>query len=319
MADQLKEATLGDANDRHDIPLMLNSDKYAHTQVGFVENDTEEAGNFSIKGEKYTPKGAPSGKVVVLLSGSGGTNEAQLKTAAEFYCEQGATAYGLNYQGYGESGKLVPKVTDPTAYKTVDPDEGNNKTLYKDAYNIYKFVKDDSNAPDSNIIIHGYSLGGAVAAHLTKTLAKEGIKIGGLVLHSSIDSAYKQAKEQLKTDDDAKAAFKEEVGFTPGSFVRKLVGKANKAAVGGFNTKHHLKSLSKIYPDLPIHFMSGSDQDGEDHLAIGKTDLKDKAEQYFDNVTSSQGQGDHFASFEDHLAGGDEGLKTLLGIEPDDQ
>ncbi|HKZ70320.1 MAG TPA: hypothetical protein VJ020_09590, partial [Anaerolineales bacterium] len=105
--------------------------------------------------------------------------------------------------------------------------------------------------------------------------------LGGLVLHSSIDSAYTQA-------DKGSAEMMGPVGHVIGP----IAGMGNKMAAGSFDTASALKELAVYDPDLPVHLMSGSANAG-DQLALGKTGLGDVATSNFNTVTQNEGAGGH--------------------------
>jgi alpha-beta hydrolase superfamily lysophospholipase len=229
---------------------------------------------YALRGFRYDPKVERNGKAVILLSGSGGPNEKQLEPVANTYCEGGTTVYGIDYRGYGESVDLNKKGEESTPLLS-------EAGVYKDARRIYDYVNDAGFAP-SNIVLHGFSLGGAVASHLAKSLAKENIKLGGLVLHSSIDTAYRQ-------------------GTMGHSVLGIIPGLGAKGSGGNFDTIDHLKKLAKRDADLPIHFMSGTSRKG-DQLALEKTKLQDVKKDKFTNVSSYARAGDHLET-DQHVGG----------------
>jgi pimeloyl-ACP methyl ester carboxylesterase len=234
--------------------------------------------NFVLRGRRYQPKpeytaGPGHGKAIILLSGSGGPNENQLEPQAEFYSRQGSIVYAVNYRGYGGSrdkNKGVSKFFFGRESSPYLSEQG----LYDDAYKIFLYVSGQGFA-DNNIIIHGYSLGGAVAANLTKVLARQGRHLGGLVLHSSIETAYKAAKGNIGL---------------PG--VSHLAGLINKMSAGDFDTKSALMSIAQADPNLPIHLMSGEEESG-DQLALSATSLQGAATGLFANVSAYEGRGEH--------------------------
>lgn len=99
-------------------------------------------------------------------------NAEDLGTAA-FFLEElrnaGFAVFAYDYRGYGTSeGK---------------PSEEN---AYQDAQTAYKYVVEKLKIPPEKIIVHGRSLGGAVAVDLA---ARE--KCGGLIVESSFVSAFR--------------------------------------------------------------------------------------------------------------------------------
>jgi pimeloyl-ACP methyl ester carboxylesterase len=251
---------------------------------------------FVLRGRRYQPKaeyaaGPGHGKAIILLSGSGGPNENQLEPQAEFYSRQGSTVYAVNYRGYGGSrdkNKGVSKFFFGRESSPYLSEQG----LYNDACKIFLYVSGQGFA-DNNIIIHGYSLGGAVAANLTKVLARQGRHLGGLVLHSSIETAYKAAK-----------------GGIPISGFSHFAGLINKMSAGDFDTKSALKSIAQADPNLPIHLMSG--QQGDDELALSATSLQGAASNRFANVSAYEGRGEHLDTGEHMTPNQKNFLATLL-------
>lgn len=237
------------------------------------------ASKYILRGRRYDPKPAfaanPSaGKAVILFSGSGGPNEDMMEPVAEFYCRQGAVAFGVNYRGYGNSRDVGVLGGESTPFMS-------EQGIYDDARRIFNYVNQTAGFAAADITLHGFSLGGAVASHLAKKLAKPGpngqpgVQLGGLVLHSSIKSAYKAARD--------------ETGI-PG--VAQLGGLGAKGSAGNFDTEAHLRQLAARDPNLPIHFMGGSHNAG-DQLALSHTQLEQTGQGTFTNVSSRSGQGGH--------------------------
>jgi hypothetical protein len=113
-------------------------------------------------------------------------------------------------------------------------------------------------------------------------LAKENITLGGLVLHSSIDTAYRQG-----------TMGKPLLGIIPGL--------GAKGSAGNFDTIENLKKLAKRDADLPIHFMSGTEAKG-DQLDLDKTKLQNVKKSKFTNVSSYSRAGDHLET-DQHVGG----------------
>jgi dienelactone hydrolase len=211
-----------------------------------------------LRGYRYYPTANPNprpgdGKAVILFSGSGGTNQGQLSSAAEFYVRQGATVFAVDYRGYGRSRN----------------DYITEERLAKDAMRIYDYVRNQANFADANIIVHGYSLGGAIAAKVAKNVAKRGDQLGGLVLHSAMDSTYKAAKAGIGVP----------VLGQVGGFFASL-------SAGGFNTASRLNKIEAHDAAMPIHFMGGNQNQG-DQLALSATNLDQVGN--FGNRTSYTG------------------------------
>ena len=293
MGEQAKENVFGNDNDRKSIAISTNgvnndqTKSYTAQDISITAADVgENDDTFALKGRKYTPKnlnGSGAGQAVILFSGSGGSNEDQLEPAAAFYCRQGSEAFAVNYRGFGKSAnkdnqgqKLDLEVTDIS-------EEG----MVKDASRVFTYV--NKTYSDGNILLHGYSLGGAIAAKLTKRLAKDGKKLRGLVLHSSIETTYKAAKDELKAtnaDLNTKDEDKVSAALIPGMAL------GAKLAVGSFDTPESLEEIAKVDPDLPIHYMSGNFAQG-DQLALSHTRLMNTANTKLQNTSSAESLGGH--------------------------
>ncbi len=254
--------------------------------------------NFVLRGRRYDPtaafqNGPGQGKAVILLSGSGGPNENQLEPLAALYTRQGSTVFAVNYRGFGRSRDKNTGLSRLIHGKESSP-YLTEQGLYDDAYKIYLYVSGQGFA-DNNIVIHGYSLGGAVAANLTKKLAKQGKQLGGLVLHSSIKTSYEAAKGMVGVPGYA-----------------QLAGLMTKMSAGSFDTPEALQEIAQHDPNLPIHVMSGSG--ANEHLAVSDTDLQNEATGAgFTNVSGREGQGGHLQTGQHLTPRQRDFLTTLVG------
>ncbi|HEX8373777.1 MAG TPA: hypothetical protein VF606_01200, partial [Geminicoccaceae bacterium] len=102
--------------------------------------------------------------VVLLLTGSGGCAEEQgMGIAAEHSLRHDVNVMSVNYRGYGTSqGK-------PT-----------EKGLYQDAQAMYGELLNMGFRPE-NIVVHGFSMGAAVAAQLHSACDQAGVQLKGVV------------------------------------------------------------------------------------------------------------------------------------------
>ena len=288
------QSTFGSGDDRRQINTPTDQLDITNNK-SYVANDIAIRGGgfgskYVLRGRRYDPKphlaaGPGQGKAVILFSGSGGPNENQLEPVADFYAKQGTTAFAVNYRGYGGS-------RDKGAFGGEKNPWLSEDGLYHDARRIYKYVNQTGGFAPGDITLHGFSLGGAVASNLAKKLAKKGVQLGGLVLHSSIETAYKAAYAEG-----------EEMG---GKAVGVLGGLGSKLAAGDFSTSAHLKKLVERDPDLPVHFMSGG---YGDQLALDQTGLTGIGG--LNNSSSHQAGGDHLTT-SSHLQGNENFLATLL-------
>jgi dienelactone hydrolase len=103
--------------------------------------------------------------VVLFLSGSGGTAEGYGTEIAEFYQESGASMLAVNFGGYGGSTGGAP----------------TEQSLLEDGQAMLKHLLDLGYTEDQ-IIMHGFSMGGAVAGKLQAHNEKNGMKLRGLML-----------------------------------------------------------------------------------------------------------------------------------------
>ena len=210
-----------------------------------------------------------NGKAVILFSGSGGSNVVQLLPIAEQYAQQGYVCYGIDYRGFGHSGteeEVLEMEGDKPKSKTVySSGMISENRIYEDSRIIYNYVLSQGFSPN-NIILHGFSLGGAVASNLAVEIStkankkkEDSYKLGGLVLHSPMTSTSEMGKsqgremaEKMLEDSD----FKQLSGI--GAMIGGMAGSiATKGAMGSMSTKKNLDALSKLDADLPVAFMSG--------------------------------------------------------------
>ncbi|WP_135454298.1 MARTX multifunctional-autoprocessing repeats-in-toxin holotoxin RtxA [Vibrio echinoideorum] len=192
-----------------------------------------EAGRLSgyfHKGAKV-PEGEEStgnGKVVLFLHGSGSSSEEQASAIRSHYHKQNIDMLAVNMRGYGES------------------DGGpSEKGLYRDARTMFKYLVNDKGIDPSNIIIHGYSMGGPIAADLARFAAQNGQAVSGLLLDRPMPSM-------------TKAITAHEVVNPAG-----IVGALSKAVNGQFSVEKNLKGLPKDTPIMLLTDNEGLGGEGE--------------------------------------------------------
>ena len=204
-----------------------------------------------------------NGKTVILYTGSGqaGMMERGMGTTVMHYVNMGYQVFQMDYRGYGESGTKDKK----GKFKSEPLSE---KRFYEDGDAIFQGVKNLTGASNSDIIVHGYSMGGAIASHVMAKVAEENARkavagervdpIGGIVMDSAMKSLQYAATDAV------------------GSFA----GKIAKWAAGDYSAEDHLKIIAHYQPDTPILFVSGDKKatfsDGspnEDQLTILDTNL----------------------------------------------
>ncbi|AXN03834.1 MARTX multifunctional-autoprocessing repeats-in-toxin holotoxin RtxA [Vibrio anguillarum] len=175
-----------------------------------------------------TETSATSGKVVLFLHGSGSSSEEQASAIRSHYQKQGIDMLAVNLRGYGES------------------DGGpSEKGLYQDARTMFNYLVNDKGIDPSNIIIHGYSMGGPIAADLARYAAQNGQAVSGLLLDRPMPSM-------------TKAITAHEVANPAG-----IVGAIAKAVNGQFSVEKNLKGLPKETPILLLTDNEGLGEEGE--------------------------------------------------------
>lgn len=169
-----------------------------------------------------------SGKVVLFLHGSGSSAEEQASAIRNHYQKQGIDMLAVNLRGYGES------------------DGGpSEKGLYQDARTMFNYLVNDKGIDPSNIIIHGYSMGGPIAADLARYAAQNGQAVSGLLLDRPMPSM-------------TKAITAHEVANPAG-----IVGAIAKAVNGQFSVEKNLEGLPKETSILLLTDNEGLGNEGE--------------------------------------------------------
>ncbi|EHY0953877.1 MARTX multifunctional-autoprocessing repeats-in-toxin holotoxin RtxA [Vibrio cholerae] len=169
-----------------------------------------------------------SGKVVLFLHGSGSSAEEQASAIRNHYQKQGIDMLAVNLRGYGES------------------DGGpSEKGLYQDARTMFNYLVNDKGIDPSNIIIHGYSMGGPIAADLARFAAQNGQAVSGLLLDRPMPSM-------------TKAITAHEVANPAG-----IVGAIAKAFNGQFSVEKNLEGLPKETSILLLTDNEGLGNEGE--------------------------------------------------------
>ncbi|NJR12861.1 alpha/beta hydrolase [bacterium] len=239
-------------------------------------------------------QGLYAGKTVLFLSGSANAAENYSKSSAEYYCGEGANVLAVNYRGFGSSST---KGSDDQ-HRVMSSSELTDTMLYEDARSMFNWLSGNSVTSDQ-VIVQGYSLGGAVAANLVASLAGENIRVGGLVLHSAIDSAKAVATRS----------------WNPFSKIKGAIGSSQLGS--DFNTLKALKKLSKIpgMQDLPIAVISGNKKSG-DQLSDDTTGIhKQLGKMGFTNTGKKVSNMSHDP---DHLKNPNAAdvVKNLMGTQP---
>ncbi|MBO1385342.1 RTX toxin RtxA [Vibrio cholerae] len=227
----------------------LYGDKEARRKIGEITQtlldhavENGESQKVTLKGEAgrltgYYHQGAvssegetsaTSGKVVLFLHGSGSSAEEQASEIRNHYQKQGIDMLAVNLRGYGES------------------DGGpSEKGLYQDARTMFNYLVNDKGIDPSNIIIHGYSMGGPIAADLARYAAQNGQAVSGLLLDRPMPSM-------------TKAITAHEVANPAG-----IVGAIAKAVNGQFSVEKNLEGLPKETSILLLTDNEGLGNEGE--------------------------------------------------------
>jgi pimeloyl-ACP methyl ester carboxylesterase len=207
-------------------------------------NDLE--GRFYAAAPASPRAAANQNTVVLLLTGSGGSAEAQGTPIARAYSNAGVAVLSVNYRGFGQS-----HTTGQPLGQGGEPSEAG---LYTDAEAMFGFLQAGT-APlpqayqAGDIIVHGFSLGGPVAAHVAKYVQNSGQSIKMLVLDRAMPSVYKASRDAL-----AGGA----MGAAGGAWgIRHLGGALSKAFVGKMSISD---KVEKLDTQLRILFATANDQ-----------------------------------------------------------
>lgn len=260
----------------------------------------------------------PSGKVVLFFSGSGAPAEQFSANVVDDYAKEGIPVVTMNYRGFGES-KTLDKNGNPKGTPL------SEKSIYKDGKEMLNYVINVMHVKPENIILHGYSLGGAVAskvaADFAQTQQKKALeegrnpkKLGGIVLHSPINSMYSAGHNQIYDAFRGIPYVGGVLAVTLGHALGDFSGREAYLHSGAYNTKSHMERLHKFDPDIPVHYTSGLSRNG-DGLGLDRTKLHLNPKADFVNSSSSLVRGDHD---ENRLNTKNGGLQRMLNTSRND-
>lgn len=243
-------------------------------------------------GRIYKPVKNVTGKVAIVITGRGGSNAYMSPNLSASYLAAGAAVVCVDMRGFGSSYSVDKEQKRTGTYLSA-------AGMYADAREIYDYVKANMAGNTSDIIIHGYSLGGAVATKLAADIAAENAqklaqgktvtekdRLGGLVLSSPADKFSN--------------ALSHTVGSSKVGIVALATGLGEVAkgiaytTVGGLNTDEHLRTLHKYDPNIPVMFTSGEAK-FDDFLSLEATQLNHVKGAEFRNSTSETGMHGHEA------------------------
>ncbi|WLI10674.1 MULTISPECIES: alpha/beta hydrolase [Pseudomonas] len=96
---------------------------------------------------------------------------------ADKYQKNGVDVLAVNYRGFGKS-------------------EGtpSEQGLYQDAEAMFKHLTQTLKIPAEDVILHGYSMGGPIAAHLASKAQSDGHNVAGLILDRPMPSTSKATR-----------------------------------------------------------------------------------------------------------------------------
>ncbi|MDC9593659.1 MARTX multifunctional-autoprocessing repeats-in-toxin holotoxin RtxA [Xenorhabdus sp. IM139775] len=171
---------------------------------------------------------SPAKKVVLFIHGSGSSAEEQASVIQSHYQEQGVDMLAVNLRGYGTS-----------------DGHPNEKGLYQDARTMFRYLVNDRGIKPENIIIHGYSMGGPIAADLARYAEHNGQAVSGLLLDRPMPSM-------------TKAITAHEVPDPAG-----LTGALAKSVNGRFSVEKNLQGISKQTPIMLLTDGEGLGDAGE--------------------------------------------------------
>ncbi|MGL5214255.1 MAG: MARTX multifunctional-autoprocessing repeats-in-toxin holotoxin RtxA [Aeromonas hydrophila] len=194
-----------------------------------LQGDAGRLSGYLYKGAERpgTPQdGKPD--VVLFLHGSGSSAEEQADAVRSHYQKQGVDMLAVNLRGYGTS------------------DGGpSEQGVYQDARTMFRYLVEERGVAPGKILIHGYSMGGPIAADLARYAAEQGKPVGGLLLDRPMPSMSKAITAHELPN--------------PGG----LVGALAKAVNGRFSVEKNLDGLPKSTPIMLLTDNEGLGSEGE--------------------------------------------------------
>ena len=120
-----------------------------------------------IQGNIYRPAN-PNGKHVILYSGSGSPNQEQTYGDVQTYLNQGYTVHAYDYGGFGASQARNGKFSE--------------RTIQQDSLAMLHHVRNTEQIENSDIVLHGFSMGGPIAAMVARNAMIQSAQPGGTIL-----------------------------------------------------------------------------------------------------------------------------------------
>jgi pimeloyl-ACP methyl ester carboxylesterase len=174
-------SAFGLEEDRRRVPLTLKLRIDKGITAGNIRRVEIQGAAGSLSGYFHPPATAAkaSGKTVLFLSGSGAPVEELALDIARAYQQQGFGVLTMNYRGFGKS-----------------EGEPSEEGFHEDAMAMLNHLSQDPDLrlADSDIVLHGYSMGAPIAARLATELHLQGRGNGGLFLDRPMPSMSKAVR-----------------------------------------------------------------------------------------------------------------------------
>ena len=286
LTDTVNDYALGTYDERHPKNVA-----FQENDKGFdIEHHTSDG---VLKGAFYKASPAiDTGKVVIFFSGSAGSAEQYSPLVISDYVQSGVSVVTMNYRGFGDS-----ITTDKDGNKIDTPLCENS--LYKDGQTMLNYVLNEMKIKPENVILHGYSLGGAIASKVAADYAqnqqKNAInkgktvkKLGGVVLHSPMPTLREASYDVVKPGLEEIPVIGPVLSVVGGA----IVGQGAHDFGGAYNTRSHMRRLHQFDPDIPVHYVSGT-FGAEDDMDINKTQIHNDPKAQFTHHSSHIGEGGH--------------------------
>lgn len=158
--------------------------------------------------------------------------------------DKGATIVAVSYRGFGESKLSFSRLRI------------SESTVYNDGEEVYRYVEQSLKVKPSNIIILGFSLGGAVASHVAAKAAIDGKELAALILISPIDGVYNVASRAT---------------------CRPLGAITRIFSASSLDTAKNLQTIALWKRNTPLYLCSGGPRD---FLGFGHTGILQKARDF---------------------------------------
>ncbi|MEB3210681.1 MAG: alpha/beta fold hydrolase [Leptolyngbyaceae bacterium] len=147
-------------------------------EVGLTYTDVWlPSGGGTVHGWWIPPEAGRTNAPVVLYLHGNGSNLGDLVNRAQRFHQWGYGSFLIDYRGYGRSSGPFP----------------NEQRVYEDAEAAWQYVTQQRQMPAQNIVLHGRSLGGAIALYL----ASRHPEVMGVIVESSFTSMKAMVTDQF--------------------------------------------------------------------------------------------------------------------------